>query len=116
MSETKHTPGPWVTDERHNYPCDIYANSENGEELIAIACDLDDGGAMTDEANARFIVRACNSHEELLAALKRLTAEIAGMIDIEEPELRRLLGNTNFACIQQRFLEAREAIAKAEGQ
>jgi len=40
------------------------------------------------EANAEFIVRACNSHEELLAALKRLAAraerEMVDPIDVDE--------------------------------
>jgi hypothetical protein len=60
-----HTPTPWILYERKNGP-DILANG--GDELI-----VEGGHAGQDwEANAAFIVRAVNAHDNLLFALKGL--------------------------------------------
>lgn len=63
MSDNQHTPVPWDTEptaghDRHGQSA-IYG--EDGKD-IAIVYD--------GQANAEFIVRACNSHDDLLAALK----------------------------------------------
>lgn len=66
--KTTHTPGPWRAD-----GSTVKAVSHGQWFKIARA----DGLRYTqsgNEANAEFIVRACNSHEELLAALE--SAEI----------------------------------------
>ena len=54
------------------------------------------------DANAQFIVRACNAHEELLAACKWLSAQRAA--DHEQTEDEAVPDNI------------RAAIAKAEGR
>jgi hypothetical protein len=71
----KHTPTPWET-------ADAYGPIEGGQSIKAV-CDnylicsttgyYGRDGAI---ANAAFIVRAVNSHEQLVAALKRCLARI----------------------------------------
>ena len=63
MTKAKRTPGPW-----------IHINPGQGN-LIRDShgvCIAGDGTAIRSPANAAFIVRACNVHEELLAALQNV--------------------------------------------
>ena len=64
MSE--HTPTPWKYDILDDDNFGISA----GWTDIATVYNRDD--SPTDKANAEFIVRACNSHGDLLAALKAI--------------------------------------------
>jgi hypothetical protein len=63
------TAGPWTTDGRY-----IRA-SERGivSDVIAI---VDGWGRMTNEANAQFIVTACNAYEPMREALAATTVEV----------------------------------------
>lgn len=66
-SPPTHTPGPWYIEDGR-----IYGQEARDDYLI---CDLAPGNQginETDEANAEFIVRACNSHYELLETLERI--------------------------------------------
>jgi hypothetical protein len=65
--ETKHTPTPWkVNDCRDSGWMDnaIYIAKDSGENLARVYKDY--GNV---EANAAFIVRAVNAHDELVAKL-----------------------------------------------
>ena len=96
---TQHTKTPW---ESHNG--EITTRQENGRSYRRIAAVQDYGlGSLpeVDEANAEFIVRACNSHGDLLAALKQLRS-INPMSDYNELRDARTVAD--------------EAIAKAEGR
>lgn len=64
---TQHTPTPWRTTNDHaNKICDQVGKK------IAVCPTHAGGGQWRDreeaDANAAFIVRACNAHEELVAA------------------------------------------------
>jgi len=71
---TKHTETPWVADGR------LICRTDNHMNEIADICGFDDAhpdrmvekNIDEDEANAAFIVRACNAHDELVAALEAL--------------------------------------------
>ncbi len=74
MTETKHSPTPWECGVAGEDPklfligsAPVFFGSVND-------CPYHDG-----EANARFIIRAVNSHDDLLAACK-------AMLDIDNPE------------------------------
>jgi hypothetical protein len=82
-----HTPGPWTISERRI-----------GSEYVITAPGAIIG-RICNEANARFVVQACNSHEELLDALKTLCA----------PTIVRPVG------FGERYERAEAAIAKAGG-
>lgn len=62
MTSEQRTPGPWRTNglkvEAHNYG------------IIAVCLTPQSHGTMAAVDNARFIVRACNAHERLVAALR----------------------------------------------
>lgn len=106
-TEQKHTPGPWevagtITQGRH-------AIDGAGTHKVPVAVtEWQDGDV--SKANARLIAAA----PELLTALKKLTAEMVGIGGFG-PEIRELVGNTNWSVLTQRVQEAHAAIAKAEG-
>ena len=90
----KRTPGPWKV--RRNI---IYVDwfSPNGEEYDKYIARVDpDVQAETYaemKANAEFIVRACNSHDELLAACKasfEFVDSIAGISPVDIPNENEL--------------------------
>ncbi len=94
---TKHTPGPWTVS--------VGKKSRiMAREIILAECWDEVYGPETQaesEANAAFIVRACNAHEDLLnaceVALSQLTEDREEYLDSD---------------IQQ----IKDAIAKARGQ
>lgn len=78
MSTIEHTPTPWW-----NESGVIHAKAADWTPELHSCChpasanqniDPEDGDA---EANAEFIVRACNSHEQLLAGCKESHAMLA---------------------------------------
>jgi len=106
MSAT-HTPGPWriLAQSPYRGGAEICA----GDSTVAVMYrevgydDWQDVEPLPQaEANAAFIVRACNAHEELVKALK------ASLLAIPDGML-----STNQAHIVQQI---RHAIAKAEGK
>lgn len=96
-----HTPGPWIV----NPFCaqvDSHAVDEDGDPIPV--CQLlwptDLRSEAETMANAAFIVRACNSHYELLEALEAMVSEYVAGDHIK-----------NLAAVA-----ARAAIAKAKGE
>jgi hypothetical protein len=65
MSTTTHTPTPWYTE------LDRSIRADDGDGHVALLAGSDFNVA-TEEANAAFIVRACNAHDALVAALREL--------------------------------------------
>jgi len=81
--EAKHTATPWKEPVRSgsgNYF--IYA--EGREQPICGVSFHDDGGA-----NAEFIVRACNSHDALVSALRNLYEAIDSCVDLTPEVLQQ---------------------------
>ena len=72
MTVNKHTPGPWEVDRAN--PEMVYTEyvDNDGASRYICDCDSDILPQKEYEANAAFIVRACNAHDELLAALEEL--------------------------------------------
>jgi YD repeat-containing protein len=115
MSDTQHTPVPWsiagVSVNPHEGHV-IESDSADGRTIAWTCNSLDNNGeeyiSQEDIANAEFIIRACNSHDALLAALMQLM-EWEG----DEP------GSYNDPDTQKRadevWQDAFDAIAKAKG-
>jgi hypothetical protein len=110
MSEPKHTPIPWRIGYYNAQKCTIgiVVDTDAGEDVVAEVCHHD--GYLPGEfgeANAAFIVRACNSHDALLAACRRLLDVIDeyGLHDHAGEDI----GDVETSA-------ARAAIAEAEGQ
>lgn len=83
------TPGPWIVDEGRGgdativglpkWPCRRFGI--DGEWSIATVFGLsedNDAAAGEGEANAAFIVLACNAHADLVEALQTIAAPIEG--------------------------------------
>ena len=97
-THSTHTPVPWISDGGIR----VQGNSEGHRHAIALICPPPPylTSTMYAQANARFIVRACNAHDELLAACEAT----ANLIEpIGRPD------------VQEAHDMARAAIAKAEG-
>ena len=96
MTQT-HTPGPWRMT-KHDALKNVYHidAGPKGYERVRVAI------VDTGEANAAYIVRACNAHDELLAIAKR----IHGLMQSGDIEGREW----------SEFIQLSSAIAKAEGR
>jgi len=75
---TDRTPGPWCVFNGYPGQPEIWQVGANTtyERPIAILSQLSDHpleSHPTTDANAEFIVRACNAHDDLLAALQELS-------------------------------------------
>lgn len=111
---TQHTPTPW-----HVQPIGSRRYVEaDGPKLV---CDmqrdecLDEGEIAECDANAEFIVRACNCHSELLAACQAQHQAIdrlfALLIEADDSFMPTESGQPWLAVVQ-----GNEAINKAEGK
>ena len=99
----QHTPTPWVNQEGMSVgskPLEICTS--DCRALIALVLDRPDISHQS-EANAAFIVRACNSHEALVEALKQA-------LELIEPSAFPKLIHTEGDTIRK----ALAALAKAE--
>lgn len=99
-----HTPTPWKVSENENTPLTLneYHRIHAGIDDICFVEKTDrdlssEKYIEVDQANAAYIVRAVNAHEELLAALKNLVE-------------RNLIKDIN----GDHYEEVLETIAKAE--
>lgn len=100
----KHTPTPWQAE---GYRVIKQMREEPYEADLIIAST----GNSTTEAieNAAFIVRACNSHQELLLACKKAESTL-----IEIKEFLSVLGASYLTDGALQFLSS--SISKAEGR
>lgn len=97
--ETKHTPTPWYV---KNYG--THWNNPDIEDIAVCYGDDDEHICDTvyEEADAAFIVRAVNSHEDLISALQEIHDGISSC-----------MGDPAFFEIKEK---AAEALAKARGE
>ena len=66
MSNTNHTPTPWFV---HDGNRNLVVTATNCIVADALGTDFD---SETERANAAFIVRAANSHDQLVALLEEV--------------------------------------------
>jgi len=111
--KTQHTPLPWSL---------MLPDSIRGPQGEFVAeCSCHATRLMTDNANAEFIARACNSHAELLASLiecKNALLEIGRMAQARKSCIRMLNGMMldNFVgTVLSSTSKTEVAIAKATG-
>ncbi len=72
-----HTPTPWHQDER------VFITGPDENMAIVKCLGMDD---RKREANAAFIVTACNAHERLVEALQASTIMLSLLHDLQEKE------------------------------
>lgn len=70
--EVKHTPTPWFAQRQGSSTVYIESRIRPGTLQEVAACGPTEAGSEQQDANAEFIVRACNAHEQLVAALRDL--------------------------------------------
>lgn len=98
---SRRTPGPWSLASYNLDTLSVVA----GERSI---CDIV-GDMPVDLENARFIVRACNAHDELVAALKIL---LPGLV----LDLRYADDDDDKDAMRARIDTVAAALARAESQ
>ncbi|HWK65363.1 MAG TPA: hypothetical protein VNS34_10505 [Rhizobiaceae bacterium] len=109
MTEQKHTPTPWEVQGKYIYATGtvdtfcgpvigVIAVCEETQETDSEGRTWSAGGDAL--ANAAFIVRAVNSHEALVKALKALSAAVFAPNDDRSPELKAALELTVAAILQ----------------
>ena len=106
---TQHTPTPWLIEydpEEHKPPefscVDITVGPPTGHTIAHV--DPHNEMPQHADANAAYIVLACNAHEELVEALQ------ATLRDLDETESSRIYGGTTAIKL------ARAALALAKGE
>jgi len=106
----RHTPVPWTVHpqytDRSVFP--IGTTEPDGSSIILAEVNSRGGTEENQRANAEFIVRACNSHADLLAALEECVTEDGAhclAYGTDTPKLRARLEAVNQI--------ARAAIAQA---
>lgn len=115
---TEHTPTPWSvfppeTPEVTKQNCINRLVIVAGDSTVAVFNGCSHQHATEEErANARFIVRACNAHDDLLAACK-LTRKLSALYSLaEHPDEQ---GEAAMNEILEIHAAIEAAIAKAEG-
>ena len=100
----KHTPTPWSIVPQNDGSSIIAKMHEDASKGFRIVCHawLRRDSQAEDQANAAFIVRAVNAHDDLVAALSNLVAII-------EDGNKATTESSSYAC-------ARAALAKARGE
>lgn len=124
MTET-HTPTPWKGKHQGKFlstewtaekegrargGCTTAVPIKAGKQTIALVVSegWDDTGL---EANAEFIVQACNAHDDLVAALEGAIGALEFSRDFHSD-----LGNEDQAFAQDKLDAATAALAKARGE
>lgn len=69
MTKPKHTPTPWEINGRNNTTIQVYDPTEDYSRTVA-ECGLNSSLDADHEANAVFILRACNSYYNLVSTNK----------------------------------------------
>ena len=109
VKQTKHTPVPWIVHSGAVWKDgpDVYPNgNSDGIPIAKMDRVMDNGTVPTErDANATFIVCACNNHDALLMALKEVTAYAAELKSFYGPKAIKLIDS---------IIRARVIIAKAE--
>lgn len=80
--KTTHTALPWHTNLRSHPSDQVFS-----DDLIVADCKWTNHAPDVREANSEFIVHACNSHYEMLAALERLLSAFSSArgLAVKEP-------------------------------
>jgi len=104
-----HMPTPWkirkAIDGNHN-PV-IYLHNEQEE-----VCEFSSPSPLKFE-NSAFIVRAVNSHEELLSSLKKITHALEQHI-LDAAKDKNISRQNLCPCWENELMEAKQALARAE--
>lgn len=102
---SQHTPGPWRISGCQLGKKLLIEHGDSDTFSPIIGSVYDDEGRLPQKANAAFIVRACNSHDGLVTALKEI-ATVEGTCTITNGTLSFEDGSTLDLC---KLIDAAEA-------
>lgn len=80
MEAAKHTPTPWRVVNGNRIKDELMPFDRDERDTILITTVSGHGDCESDKANAAFIVKAVNSHYQLVAALQEMM-QYAGIIE-----------------------------------
>jgi len=106
---SKHTPGPWYLETTEdNYKI-------RGSMLVCMMpkCLSDPEVHQEVKANMNLILRACNSHEELVEALKTANRVLSHLNDVPAADPLKYIPTS---AIKEAYQKTKQAIAKATGK
>lgn len=111
----KHSKLPWMHGTK--YPCRVYPVDATAQDMIIYCTSPDNEGTETAEerANAAFIVRACNAHEELVGALRMFVVK-HDRLDMSDPMQAEAFMIFKDESMLARMALARAALDKAKGE
>ena len=92
------------------------APDDDTARRVVAAVNEAEGLAIKLTHEVGFREKAEREAAELRAALERLHADVLGAWSLYEPELRQVIGNTNFAVIQRHLVSASAALKRTEGK
>lgn len=86
QTKTQRTPGPWKFHKGRGIDPRFHVQTEGGYQIAetpknGVSC----GHEAVNEANATFIVKACNAHDELVRVLREMVAWEPGMSTCANP-------------------------------
>lgn len=99
-----YAPTPWEIGEAYGTPAKIVLKQRNGAQVFIALIGNVNVSDDAIQANADFIVTACNAHEDLLEALKECISDLA-CYEV----------NPKYPGKNSTLITARAAIAKARG-
>lgn len=120
--QSTHTPGPWFVRNMSDTFAEKFTIEKVTDGLRSVICQLNDtwvcpehGGTGSD-ANAAFIVRACNSHAALVEALKATLTPLVRLGDFIGNEDKG--GASGLGAFDRCAIigKVKEALALAEGK
>lgn len=118
--EAAHTPTPWTKCEPNHEEGHIKIIEDRDDEEPSIIAEVDIAGdgidLPTGEANAAFIVRACNSHaaHEALAVKADELERCANLLACAKDRSERNRLTVKLATAQYEYKQARAALAAAK--
>lgn len=113
MSNAVHTPTPWFAKRSGWSTVYIEARIRPGILQEVAACGPTEAGMEQQDANAAFIVRACNAHDQLVAALKAVTDVLDAFGNLPDGLMHPSPWNQHK--VEEKVAAARAALAAAEG-
>lgn len=113
-SNAQHTPTPWFLS---GSGIRIRDKSPEGNDIAWAEPNFAGGFDDVSRANAAFIVRACNAHEELVAALELQDKATTTLVaDGEKGVYQMVISFSSMHRLHEAYEKRTAALAKARGQ
>lgn len=110
--DAKHTPTPWHDSGLSDTLPGGFIEARNGKNICLYYAGPETAVGDQGKANAAFIVRACNAHEELVAALRGARSDLTWVLSGDKP-----FGNEPEQRALHNIVDSiNAALAKAEGK